>query len=140
MKLDEIRKMSDAKLDAAITDWLQRDGDSGRCPVCGWPYAKDAARGCVPANCSMRPVPKHGRWQFCASLDACHAAEERLIADGVERVWVFELLRVLMPDARNTIMCGMAHLPQEVLVHVAHATARQRAEAILLAVQEGETP
>ena len=134
MKLDKVQAMSDAELDAAIAKKM------------GWEEVEWVIKqqGCMSDNGAFRGRSPQGDVMlvpaFHLSLDACHAAEERLIADGVERVWVFELLRVLMPDARNTIMCGMAHLPQEVLVHVAHATARQRAEAILLAVQKGKTP
>lgn len=28
-----------------------------RCAVCGWPLAADVGLGCVPGNCSMRPLP-----------------------------------------------------------------------------------
>lgn len=28
------------------------------CQVCGWRCAEDAQDGCVPGNCSMRPIPK----------------------------------------------------------------------------------
>lgn len=31
--------------------------DETRCPVCGWPFARNASEGCVPNNCSMRPRP-----------------------------------------------------------------------------------
>ena len=30
-----------------------REEMTGRCPVCDWPYAGDASRGCVPGNCSQ---------------------------------------------------------------------------------------
>ena len=129
MKPAEIQKMGERELDAAITDWLREDGDNRRCPACGWPYAKDAAHGCIPANCSMRPVPKHGRWQFCASLDACHAAEERLREKG--NGWKF--FKAL---ERATMVMGLNR--ETYLWRIAHASARQRAEAILMAVQEGD--
>ena len=29
-----------------------------RCPTCGWPIASSASEGCVPGNCSMRPLPR----------------------------------------------------------------------------------
>jgi len=133
MNQAEIQKMGERELDAAITDWLREDGDNRRCPACGWPYAKDAAHGCIPANCSMRPVPKHGRWRFCASLDACHAAEERLKEMGLLPRWVEAMFVVIDPDPSATSAT-------DALAQIAHASARQRAEAILMAVQEGEAP
>lgn len=35
-----------------------RAWDESRCRVCGWPLAASADQGCVPGNCSMRPLPK----------------------------------------------------------------------------------
>lgn len=29
-----------------------------RCDICGWPFAKSRDEGCVPGDCSERPVPK----------------------------------------------------------------------------------
>ncbi len=34
-----------------------------RCPVCHWPFAASAEKGCVPGNCSYRP---EGRWAMAA--------------------------------------------------------------------------
>jgi len=31
--------------------------DVPRCEVCNWPLAASAKEGCVPGNCSQRPVP-----------------------------------------------------------------------------------
>jgi len=28
-----------------------------RCPVCGWLYARTTYEGCIPGNCSQRPIP-----------------------------------------------------------------------------------
>lgn len=32
--------------------------DETRCRVCGWPLAESVDKGCVPGNCSQRPLPK----------------------------------------------------------------------------------
>jgi hypothetical protein len=38
------------------------EASEGKCEVCGWPCAKDAASGCVPGNCSYRPP--HGTGEY----------------------------------------------------------------------------
>jgi hypothetical protein len=31
--------------------------ERGRCERCGWPLADNPKEGCIPGNCSMRPLP-----------------------------------------------------------------------------------
>jgi len=79
-----------------------------------------------------------GSFAYPLTLDACHGAEEqfamragfgayRRLAKALERV-------VFGPRGFERHRC------YDELYRYAHATARQRADAILLAVQEGETP
>ena len=59
MTNDEIMALTPEQLRVEIAkkkDILPFPDD--RCPVCGWPYAETIKNGCVPGNCSMRPVPK----------------------------------------------------------------------------------
>jgi hypothetical protein len=48
--------------EAGVEGSLLREPSHGkepeRCTHCNWPMAKEAKDGCVPGNCSMRPVPK----------------------------------------------------------------------------------
>ncbi len=71
---------------------------------------------------------------FTKVLDDCHAAEERVFILGKGVAWVEALRTALLPNMNGWNFDG-AHV-----IILAHAPARQRAEAILLAVQEGETP
>lgn len=58
-----------------------------RCEVCEWPLAESLSEGCVPGNCSMRPVPRcvHGTTPpracvHCSRVPPPAAGEERLRA------------------------------------------------------------
>src|SRR5689334_12270985 len=44
----------DALIAEKVMGWAW---DETRCPICGWPFARNASEGCVPNNCSMRPRP-----------------------------------------------------------------------------------
>lgn len=47
-----------------------------RCEVCGWPLTRTAADGCMPGNCSQRPVPRPTYIQraFTVHCGCCHRA------------------------------------------------------------------
>ena len=37
-----------------------RSGKLEQCERCGWPLAETSDKGCVPGNCSQRPLPDQG--------------------------------------------------------------------------------
>lgn len=67
--------------------------------------------------------------QFPVSLALCHAAEERLKEMGLKGRFM-DALSIVVPD------CGSQATSGEVLFEWIHATARQRAEAALMALQK----
>ena len=117
MKPAEIQKMSNRDLRTAIakaTGIYHKPGHGSccTCQSCGEHYDD--------CNCDCPD-----------DLDACHAAEERLREKG--NGWKF--FKAL---ERATMVMGLNR--ETYLWRIAHASARQRAEAILMAVQEGEAP
>lgn len=108
MTLDEIQKMSDRQVNAAIAEKVEWPHLPGR----GWRVREGSFYYYDPT----------------ISLDACHAAEQRLgkMGAGVDVLTAIE--SVLRQDGEP---CNMDWCKYS-------ATARQRAEAILLAVQDQE--
>lgn len=53
-----------------------------RCERCGWPYAADRSGGCVPGNCSQRPLLplRMGRTEHGLFVDTKYAADCRELA------------------------------------------------------------
>jgi hypothetical protein len=44
----------DALVAEKVMGWTWPDD---RCPICGWSFSDTAAEGCVPGDCSQRPIP-----------------------------------------------------------------------------------
>lgn len=38
-----------------MNDFVTQRMTFGRCPICDWPMAESADKGCVPGDCSYRP-------------------------------------------------------------------------------------
>ena len=117
MKPAEIQKMGERELDAAIALAL------------GWKRGK-LEEWYSPSEDSPA---FSGPLDYHFSLDACYIAEERLKEMGLLPRWVEAMFVVIDPEPSATSAT-------DALAQIAHASARQRAEAILMAVQEGETP
>ena len=140
MNTDEIHALSDEELDAAIAEglgnpppWKHDMTDCGDpyydyCRRCGakgpdvYGWENDANKVCPAAPA------------YSSSFDLCRAAEERLAEMGLGEFWVACLRRVVLRARDKDVK------PRKTPIwYIAHATARQRAEAILLAMQkEGE--
>ena len=50
------------------------DDDCLRCPWCRWPMRESVEVGCVPGNCSMRPLPHAPEARRLAAYDTARAA------------------------------------------------------------------
>ena len=121
MTLDEIQKMPGRDVDAAIAEQVMGTPVQW---VGGNPVIGRGARGE-----QITPLYYHKR------LDDCHDAEERLKEMGLRKQWIaaFDaLIPAPSKDGREEWVDGILRSMWE----KRHATARQRAEAILLAVQE----
>ena len=118
MTLDEIQKMDGRDVDAAIAAQVMGTPVSW---VGGIPVVGHGARG---EQVAARVYHK--------SLDACHAAEERLRELGRWDEWL-----ACAEDVARRVQ-NATSLRYPLKWYMLHATALDRARAILLAVQEGE--
>ena len=109
-------------------DWLERPGRG--------PAALDIERE-RPAFKTERQwaFAAHKVSQYTASLDDCHKAEEWLKEMGLEEQFAFRLLRSPGGLATLDVESERLMLTGNEIWQIAHANARQRAEAILMAVQ-----
>lgn len=89
MTKSEIKSLPDAELVRLVEEKLIRNmNDPARCPTCGWPFSDNRATGCVPGDCSMRPVPKKPRWRPLESWDDAMMVRSAMQAKG----WRFDLI------------------------------------------------
>lgn len=67
-----------AEVNRRLAEFENGAQDPTRCPICFWPLAESADKGCVPGNCSMRPRPIHQRPDYTRDLNALSRLEGRL--------------------------------------------------------------
>ena len=57
--------------DTMTTEPTVPRGHCNRCDRCGWPFSPTREAGCVPGDCSMRPLPEpRGHCAGCGALFA----------------------------------------------------------------------
>jgi len=58
-------------------------GEGERCERCGWPLAESPADGCVPGNCSERPLPPvrgpEPRWRVGRTVGRTLYVDDRIV-------------------------------------------------------------
>lgn len=93
--------MTDEEINQKRHEALGHTWDESRCRICGWPLDLKDEVGCLPNNCSMRPVPKERADSipnYCGSLDLVSKAEAFAIEKKGLRNYGMELRRALYAD------------------------------------------
>lgn len=70
----ERRPMTERVDTAELMGQLREIGDPDRCERCGWKLMTSTRDGCVPGNCSERPLPPAGRYGGNALVRRIRAA------------------------------------------------------------------
>jgi len=75
LDLLDCRAKAEALAGAAVQVRLAIYGGPLKCPYCCWPMFDSVDDGCVPGNCSMRPIPNRNPVSdACSAFDAALAA------------------------------------------------------------------